>query len=110
MTVTRNYVSTEFRSYIREERSVREFERRANGSQVPSPERAAIDVERRDQVEACLQELAPKDRLVLELYFTQGLRYAAIAELLHLNINTVASRLSRAKQKFLNAYRKIEHV
>lgn len=46
-----------------------------------------------------LESLPAQDRLVIELYFIQGLKYSEIASLLRLNVNTVSARLRRAKAK-----------
>lgn len=57
----------------------------------------------RGEQNAALQErlasMAPQDRLVLELYFIHGQKYAEIASMLGLNINTLSARLRRAKEK-----------
>ncbi len=63
------------------------------------PDHAAIDRETADRVRAALDRLDPKDRLVLQLYYLYNQRYADIAETLGMNINTVASRIMRAKDK-----------
>ena len=55
--------------------------------------------ERKEFVSKGLAALAPSDRLVLELYFVRELKYAEIAVMLSLNINTVSARLRRAKAK-----------
>jgi len=59
----------------------------------------AIAEERRAHLNGILRTLPAIDQLVLELYFMHGLKYAEIAEVLDLNINTVSSRLRRAKHK-----------
>lgn len=46
-----------------------------------------------------LARLPDLDRLVLELYYLQGLTYAQIAEMTGQNINTASARLRRAKAK-----------
>ncbi len=60
---------------------------------------AAVTNERDRMLRACLEELTPEDRLVLELFFIQGLKYTEIADLMGLNINTAAAKLRRAKHK-----------
>lgn len=59
----------------------------------------AVANEREGVLRMCLECLSPGDRLVLELFFVQGLRYTEIAEVMGLNINTAAARLRRAKEK-----------
>jgi RNA polymerase sigma-70 factor (ECF subfamily) len=64
-----------------------------------APDREAIQKESWNQVRAALDRLEDKDRLVLQLYYLYNHKYAEIAETLGMNINTVASRLMRAKEK-----------
>lgn len=64
-----------------------------------APDQVAIDGETRARVHAALHRLEDKDRLVLQLYYLYNQKYAEIAETLGMNINTVASRLMRAKEK-----------
>jgi len=64
-----------------------------------APDSSAIDRETSENLCAALDQLEAKDRLVLQLYYLYNQRYADIAETLGMNINTVASRLMRAKEK-----------
>ena len=64
-----------------------------------SPASAAIEDERKTRLHEVLSELPDRDRLIIELYFIQGLKYVEIAEALGMNINTVSARLRRAKAK-----------
>lgn len=63
------------------------------------PDQTAIQNETKARVHAALRRLDDKDRLVLQLYYLYNQKYAEIAEALGMNINTVASRLMRAKEK-----------
>jgi RNA polymerase sigma-70 factor (ECF subfamily) len=69
----------------------------------------AADPEQRarlaDLLEWLLQQLDPKDRLMLELKETQGFSIEEIADLLGLNANTVKVRLFRARARLMRAYR-----
>ncbi len=65
----------------------------------PPPDRPALMREEHENVRRALGELSAQDRLVLHLCFDEGLKYSEIAEIMHLNINTVASRIRRAKDK-----------
>ena len=55
------------------------------------------DLERRDWVQAALEQLPPEFRSVVLMYYFEQLSYTEIAESLVLPIGTVMSRLSRAK-------------
>lgn len=63
------------------------------------PESRALEKENLSILRGKLEALKAKDRLILQLYYVHDLKYADIAETLSLNINTVASRLMRAKAK-----------
>ncbi len=64
-----------------------------------SPETEHVASERNASMHEALQALSDTDRIVLELYYVEGLRYVEIAEMLGLNINTCSARLRRAKAK-----------
>ncbi len=68
-----------------------------------APDQRAMSKELSDRVADGLARLDDRDRLVLQLFYLYNQRYADIAETLHMNINTVASRLLRAKQKLKDA-------
>ena len=71
---------------------------------IPSPAEKVIAHERKARLDDRLAELGAEDRLALELYFLHELRYAEIAEMTGLNINTVSARIRRAKAKLRNLY------
>jgi len=64
-----------------------------------TPARYAINRERSRQLTQKLEQLPPLDRLVLEMFFLEGLKYAEIAEITGLNINSVSAKLRRTKSK-----------
>lgn len=64
-----------------------------------NPDHTAIQQEAKARVQAAIDQLDPKDRLVLQLYYLYNQKYSEIAASLGMNINTVASRLMRAKEK-----------
>lgn len=64
-----------------------------------APDRRAISSELVQRLSAGLAQLEPKERLVLQLFYVYRLRYVDISKTLNMNINTVASRISRAKQR-----------
>lgn len=63
------------------------------------PEGRAVESENLAILRRKMEALDAKDQLILQLYYVHDLKYADIAETLGLNINTVASRLMRAKAK-----------
>ena len=46
-----------------------------------------------------LEKLEPDERTVLQLYYTRQMNVREIAEALHANVNTVKSRLRRARER-----------
>ena len=64
-----------------------------------SPESGEAAAERKEAVRRALSGLPDSDRIVLELYYVEGLRYAEISAILGLKINTCSARLRRAKAK-----------
>lgn len=65
-----------------------------------SPPDGALD--RQDRVERlarALSALSAQEHLIVDLFYVQGLKHARIAEVLHLNVNTVSAKLRRARIK-----------
>ncbi len=71
----------------------------------PQPERSALDQERRDEVQALLDELEPEYRTPLVLRYWEECSYEEIAEIMDLSIPAVKSRLFRARQQVAKLYR-----
>jgi RNA polymerase sigma-70 factor (ECF subfamily) len=70
---------------------------------VDSEIHAKIDREHQGQlVESLLAELNPDQRACVVLRNIQGMSYEEIARALNININTVRSRLKRAREKLLS--------
>ena len=64
--------------------------------------RDKIDREyRKERVSVLLSELNPEQRACIALREIEGLDYGEIADVLKININTVRSRLKRAREKLL---------
>jgi len=57
-------------------------------------------------VHEILELLAPKDRLVLKLYYIEGMKEKEIADLLKTTVDAVSARKSRALQKIRNLVEK----
>jgi RNA polymerase sigma-70 factor (ECF subfamily) len=69
----------------------------------PSPAELACRREQQERAQEALGQLSSKDRLIMELYYFQDVKYVDIAAILAININTVAARLHRAKNKLRKA-------
>lgn len=61
-------------------------------------------LEKEIDVQSSLEQLPLHDKEILKLYFWEGQRYVDIAKRWHIPLNTVKTRLRRAKQKFKEAF------
>jgi len=99
ITLAGNLAVDHVRRWVRHERIRDSLAREPEPPYGISPEDAAITGEQRARLNASLAELSAADRLVLELYYLHGLKYAEVAEVMGLKLNTMAARLRRAKSK-----------
>lgn len=99
MTIAGNHAVDCLRRQARRDRLHASVARESHESYGGSPAEEAMARERYARLADGLAELPAQDRLVLDLFFVQGLKYAEIAEVVGLNINTVSARLRRAKAK-----------
>jgi RNA polymerase sigma-70 factor (ECF subfamily) len=67
------------------------------------PDVPAIQEEQTQRIACALAMLPAQDRVVLDLFYLQGMKYAEISDIMNLNINTVAARIRRAKVKLRQA-------
>lgn len=70
----------------------------------PSPERQMEEREQQQAVQVLLTTLSPLDRLVVTLYYWQDLSYEQIAEVTHLSVSAVKSRLFRARRSMADCW------
>ncbi len=70
----------------------------------PQGESLETQTAERLAVRAALETLPPKYRVPLVLYVYEGLKVAQVAEVLGLSSSAVKMRLSRAREKFRQAY------
>jgi RNA polymerase sigma-70 factor (ECF subfamily) len=109
VVVARNQAADHLRRTSREDRTQEAFLREEPAAYVASPETRVHRDEQRAQLREQLNQLGERDRLILDLYYQRGLRYADIASILGLNINTVATRLRRAKARLLELMEDGDH-
>jgi RNA polymerase sigma-70 factor (ECF subfamily) len=64
-------------------------------------ERHSVEAGMSESVHILLNSLSPDQRACVVLRDMEGLRYDEIAKVLHININTVRSRLKRARENLL---------
>lgn len=65
----------------------------------PAPEPSIVDPQRLSALRRALDELPPRDRLILKLFHLDGAGYKEIATLLGLSLNAVSPALIRARQR-----------
>ena len=99
VTVSRNFTVTYLRKKSVRGRAVTSLARETVEAYSHAADQSALDDERSQRVQQLLKALPEDERLIVQLYFLQGLKYAEVAEMLRMNINTVSSKLRRAKQK-----------
>lgn len=98
VALARNHVTDHLRKLTSRDRA--ETALGAEPAAAPAtPVDCAIAKERRGLVLETLGRLGAQDRMIIKLYFVHGMQYAQIAGLMGMNINTVATRLRRAKAK-----------
>jgi RNA polymerase sigma-70 factor (ECF subfamily) len=77
----------------------------------PSEAESKIDKEHQSRiVEELLGEINPDQRACVVLRNIEGLSYEAIAQALNININTVRSRLKRAREKLLTLKKRKDFI
>ncbi len=55
------------------------------------------------EIQKCLASLSSEDRMIVKLLYYEGFSYKEISDLLHINQNTLKSRLHRARKVLLAA-------
>lgn len=66
-------------------------------TEAPSPEAEADRADLNQAIQDCIRSLNEEQRLVLVLSDVDGYAYQEVAEMVHTNLGTVKSRLSRAR-------------
>lgn len=66
-----------------------------------SPEKFTETQLQKDKLETALENLEPHYRLILDLYYKKDLSYQEISNVLSLAMNTVKTRIHRAKQQLI---------
>jgi len=67
----------------------------------PMTQLPCAEVERKQRLEFLLSRLTPEHKTILLLRETEGLSYQEIADVLKINLNTVRTRLKRARQQLV---------
>lgn len=108
--ITVNTALNALKRVSREKNRRQDFESVANTQEAPdSTEKELLQKEEHQEHKArlgsLLQILNPEQRLCIVLREIEGLSYQEIAQALYVNINTVRSRLKRAREALLEASR-----
>ena len=67
-------------------------------AELETPEDATITQEFVNRIAECMGKLSPKHREILVLRNVKNLSYEEIAEILHISVGTVKSRIARARE------------
>jgi RNA polymerase sigma-70 factor (ECF subfamily) len=105
--IAANMAINHCRKHSRYERGKVEYDPVVHDTQVSGDARAELDREdSKKRIASMLEVLDPDQRACIVLREIEGLDYNSIAAALRININTVRSRLKRAREKLLAAGRK----
>ncbi|HOV74378.1 MAG TPA: sigma-70 family RNA polymerase sigma factor [Candidatus Hydrogenedentes bacterium] len=74
-----------------------------------SPDCALEHKEQKERLNRELEKLSGQERLILDLFYVQGMKYVQIAGMLALNVNTVSAKLRRAREKLRRALKERNH-
>lgn len=75
------------------------------GAAVADYQNQAINNEISRGLDRCIDKLVKEDRAIIKLLYYEGFSYKEITELLHINENTLKSRLYRARKVLLEMIR-----
>lgn len=99
--ITVNTAISRYRKNAQEAAKMKKYENHIETQPVPETPDLAIQSEKADAVAALLAKLDPDQRSCVVLRDIEGRPYAEISEILHIPLNTVRSRLSRARETLL---------
>ena len=104
--VVKNFVTSHVRKQVRSDRSHQHFVKEQGTLYTTEPAYTFLHREQEEIVQESLKTLDTQERLVVTMYYIDRLKYYEISEILHMNINTVATKLKRAKAKLHKCLRK----
>ena len=87
----------------------KDLEEREGQYDIDCPDRRLLKTERNQLVQAAINQLPPKQRMVITLFYMQHMKYREIAELLNCSEGTVASRLNTAVRNLKSKLRSLHH-
>jgi RNA polymerase sigma-70 factor (ECF subfamily) len=99
VTVARNHTVDYVRKWAAQQRALDALANEENSATCQNLVDQPDHREQNDAVRALIAALPDFDRLILELFYQQGRTYAEIAEITSRNIQVIATRLHRAKQR-----------
>lgn len=102
ITVAQNHTVDYVRKWSSRVRVHEAVAREGHADYPASQANKVVSEELRTRVSAGLAALPALDRLILKLFYIQGLKYAEIADVIGMNINTVSARLHRGRAKLRN--------
>ena len=106
---TQNHVISHVRKEARHDQAMHRYANESEEPYINDAEHALQNKEQELALHASLRTLDERDRLIVTLYYIDKMKYYEIAEMLSLNINTVAMRLKRAKEKLKTQLLRDDH-
>ncbi|HZE96229.1 MAG TPA: sigma-70 family RNA polymerase sigma factor [Planctomycetota bacterium] len=70
----------------------------ASASDLPDRDLQGGDADERERIHQALDRIPPREKLILKLFYFDGLSYKAVAEILRIPVNSVSPLLIRAKE------------
>ena len=104
--LVKNFVLSYVRSQVRKDHLQKQYVAESEQSIPDEPGEVFLHNEQKEMVMDSLKTLDKQERLVVTMYYIDHLKYYEIADVLNLNINTVATKLKRAKEKLYTALRR----
>ena len=76
----------------------------------PTPEEQLENQERKNEIHACVNQLPDQLRQVVHLVYYEGIKYREVAQILHIPVGTVKSRLHTAMKHLALKIRGIDDL
>jgi RNA polymerase sigma factor (sigma-70 family) len=105
--IARNQLMMHYRSKDASTRARDRIEALSVDDLVTSPSRVVAHKEEQAILLRALRRIPLDSQLVLELFYWEGLDHAEVAQVLEIAVGTVKSRLSRARERLVDALREL---
>ena len=104
--LVKNFVLSYVRKEARMEERKQQYVKEQQATYIIEVEQSFVYNEQKELVLESLNTLDTQERLIVTMYYLDHLKYFEIAAILNMNINTVATKIKRAKEKLHKALRR----